>query len=231
MTHNFVVRNSETRFSVSLGLLSVGLCIALGGCAHDPVDAIVANLRDRNVEVRQAATNSLVEQPVNDSRVIKELTKNSSDKSSELRYKSTQALGKLGSAASSSLPLLRLRLQDLEKNVRLRAAFSIQKIDPADRSFVPVLTDAMREGDGRTLLEVGALGPQAAWAVPTLSQLLTHESPKVRTLAAKALGNIGPAASEAKMALEAARADSNAGVQKAANDALARMQKPAEAAK
>ena len=43
---------------------------------------------------------------------------------------------------------------------RLRAAFSIQKIDPADQSFVPVLTGAMREGDGRTLLEVGALDRQ-----------------------------------------------------------------------
>jgi HEAT repeat protein len=209
----------------------IGLCIALGGCGHDPVDAIVARLRDPNVEVRRAATHSLVEQPVNDQRVIKELTHNVSDKNPELRYESAEALGKLGPAANSSLPLLILRLQDGEKNVRLRAAFSIQKIDPADRSFVPALTDAMREGDGRTLLEVGALGPHAAWAVPTLSGLLSHESPKVRTLAAKALGNIGPAASEAKVALEAARSDPNAGVQKAATDALARVQKPADATK
>ena len=207
------------------------MCIALAGCGHDPVDAIVAKLRDPNVEVRRAATHSFVEQPMNDNRVIEELTKNVSDKNSELRYESAEALGKLGPAAKSSLPLLRLRLQDGEKNVRLRAAFSIQKIDPADRSFVPVLTDAMREGDGRTLLEVGALGPNAAWAVPTFSGLLSHESPKVRTLAAKALGNIGPAASGAKIALEAARSDSNAGVQKAATDALARLQKPAETAK
>ena len=85
-------------------------------------------LRDPNVEVRRTTTHSLVEQPVNDERVIKELTHNVSDKNSELRYESAEALGKLGPAANSSLPLLILRLQDGEKNVRRRAAFSIQKI-------------------------------------------------------------------------------------------------------
>ena len=231
MTYNIVIRDIETRSRVARGLLGVMLSIALGGCGHDPVDAIVARLRDPNAEVRRTATHSLVEHPINDNRVIEELTKNVSDKSSELRYESAEALGKLGPAARSSLPLVILRLQDGDKNVRLRAAFSIHKIDPGDQSFVPVLAGAMREGDGRTLLEVGSLGPDAAWAVPTLSGLLTHESPKVRTLAARALGNIGPAASAAKTALEAARSDSNAGVQKAATDALARVQKPAETAK
>ncbi len=110
----------------------------------------------------------------------------------------------MGPAAESSLPLVRLRLQDGEKNVRLCAAFSIQKIDPADRSFIQVLTAAMLEGDGRTLLDVAALGPNAAWAVPTLIGLLSHESPKVRTLAARALGSIGPAARVARPGLEAA---------------------------
>jgi HEAT repeat protein len=201
----------------------IALCTALGGCGHDPIDNVVAKLRDPNVGVRRAATHSLVEQPVNNERVIEELTKNVSDKSTELRYESAEALGKLGPAAKSSLPLLKLRLQDGDKNVRLRAAFSIEKIDPADRSFVPVLTAAMREGDGRTLLEVGALGPNAAWAVTTLSGLLSHESFKVRSLAATALGNIGPAAISAKPNLEALRSDNNSTVKKAANDALNRI--------
>jgi HEAT repeat protein len=201
----------------------IAICTALTGCGHDPVDNIVAKLRDPDVAVRRAATHSLVEQPVNNERVIEELTKNVSDKNTELRYESAEALGKLGPAAKSSLPLVKLRLQDGDKNVRLRAAFSIEKIDPADRSFVPVLIAAMREGDGRTLLEVGALGPNAAWAVPTLSGLLSHESFKVRSLSATALGNIGPAAISAKPNLEALRNDNNPTVKKAANDALNRI--------
>jgi HEAT repeat protein len=87
-----------------------------------------------------------------------------------------------------------------------------------------VIAASLKEGDGRTLLDVAAMGPDATWATPTLSGLLTHESPKVRTLAARALGSIGPAASAAKPALESARNDPNAGVKKAANDALKRIQ-------
>jgi HEAT repeat protein len=199
------------------------ICVACGGCGHDPIDALVARLRSPDVEVRQAATHSLVEQPINDSRVVQEITKNLSDKQTELRYESAEALGKLGPAAKSSVPLLKLRFQDDDKNVRLRAAFSVEKIDPTDRSFEPVLTAAMREGDGRTLLEVGALGPDAAWAVPALNRLLSHESFKVRSLAANALGNIGPAAISAKANLEALRNNKNSTVKKAANDALNRI--------
>jgi HEAT repeat protein len=208
---------------VWLNLFLIALCLAPSGCGHDPVDAIVANLHDPNVEVRRAAAHALVERPVGDERVIAELTKDVSDRDSEVRYESIEALGKLGPAAKPRLPLIALRLQDKERNVRIRAAFSIHKIDPADRTFVPVLVDAMREGDGRTLLEVAALGADAAWAVPTLSGLLSHESPKVRILAARALGSIGPAAIAARPGLEAARGDSNVNVKAAANGALNRI--------
>jgi HEAT repeat protein len=205
-------------------LFFVALCLAPSGCGHDPIEEVVAKLRDPNVDVRRAAAHSLVVQPVNDERLIAALAKDTSDRDSEVRFESVEALGKLGPPAKSSLPLIALRLQDKERNVRIRAAFSIHKIDPADRTYVPVLVDAMREGDGRTLLEVAALGPDAAWAVPTLSGLLSHESPKVRTLAARALGSIGPAASAARPGLEAASRDSNAAVQTAATEALAHVQ-------
>jgi HEAT repeat protein len=132
----------------------------------------------------------------------------------------------LGPAAKSSLPALKLALRDAEKPIRFRAAFSIEKIDPQERSFVPVLAAAMREGDGRTLLEVGAMGPDAVWAVPTLIGLLSHESPKVRALAARALGQIGPPAAAAKTALQQATRDSNAAVQGAAREALNRIGSP-----
>ena len=99
--------------------------------------------------------------------------------------------------------------------VRVRAALAIQKIDPKNVSFVPVLAGAMRSGDGRVLLAVGAMGAEAAWAVPTLVGLLSHESAQMRALAAQTLGRIGPAASEAKAALQRTLRDSNVAVQDA----------------
>ena len=62
----------------------------------------------------------------------------------------------------------------------MKAALAIQKIDRKNSSVVPVLIGAMREGDGRIFLEVGAMGEAGAWAVPTLVGLLSHESAKLR---------------------------------------------------
>ena len=69
------------------------------------------------------------------------------------------------------------------------------------------------------------MGEQAAWAVPTLIGLLSHEQAKVRALAAHTLGRIGPAASDAKAPLQRLLRDPNAAVQGAAHDALDRIQK------
>jgi HEAT repeat protein len=196
------------------------LCLPVLGCSRDSVADLVAKLKNPDVNVRRAAAAALDEQPTSDERTIEALTKSAADSDPEVRYRVTSALGKLGPVAKSAAPALRLALQDSETLVRIRAAFSLARIDPQDRSCLPVLVGAMREGDGRTLLEVGELGPQAAWAVPTLRNLLSHQSTKVRALAAKALGRIGPPAHDAMSDLQTAARDSNAAVRGAAQDAL-----------
>jgi len=74
------------------------------------------------------------------------------------------------------------------------------------------------------MLAVGGMGQDAAWAVPTLVTLLSHQQVQIRALAARTLGRIGPPAGNAKAALEKATQDPNATVKKAALDALARIQ-------
>jgi HEAT repeat protein len=195
------------------------LCLSTIGCV-DSTGKLVAQLGSSDLAVRRAAAAALDDQPSTDERAIAGLIKSLGDSDADVRYRAASALGKLGAAAKSAQPALRSALQDTEQAVRIRAAFSLARIDPQDRSFVPVLTAAMRNGDGRTLLEIGNLGAAAAWATPTLAGLLSHESPKVRILAANDLGRIGPAAASAKPALEAAARDSNAAVQHAAQNAL-----------
>jgi HEAT repeat protein len=209
------------RFSVAFAL------VLLAGCARDPVVELAAKLKDSHVEVRRAAAADLEAVPNSDKRVIGALSTALADEDTEVRYRSANAFGKVGAAAKGSVPALKTALQDPERSVRLRAAFAMSRIDPQEHSFMPVLVGAMREGDGRTLLEIASEGKNAAWAVPTLIGLLSHESSKVRTLAARALGSIGPAAGAAKGAIEAATHDSNAMVHSAAKDALKRVQMPA----
>src|SRR5262245_36079920 len=74
----------------------------------------------------------------------------------------------------------------------------------------------------RALRGYSALGNQAKCDVPHLIELMESESsPQVRSYIALALGNIGPAASEAIPVLERATLDKNEEVHKNAVSALA----------
>jgi HEAT repeat protein len=196
----------------------------IGGCSRDPLQEQISLLSDPDVTVRRAAARTLRDQRYSDERVVKALTDSAGDSDMEVRFLSIDALGQAGPKAKPSLSVLKSALADSDKRVRQEAALAIPKIDPTDTSFQAVLINAMREGDGRTLLAVSAMGESAAWAVPTLTGILSHADPKVRVLAARALGRVGPAATAGKPALEAASRDSNAAVQKAAKDALARIE-------
>jgi HEAT repeat protein len=198
----------------------LGLCLLFTGCGANPTDTAISQLQSSDVEVRRAAAHSLGEQTASDARAVAALTKAVADSDKEVRWLAIDDLAKIGPPAASSLPALVKALDDADAAVRLRAALAIQKIDPKNPNFPRVLIAEMRAGNGRVLLDVGAMGKDAAWAVPTLIELLSHQSPKVRALAAQALGRIGPASSDAKTALQRAASDPNSAVQSAAHEAL-----------
>jgi len=199
-------------------------CLLQLGCARDPLAERIAGLNDPDVGVRRTSARGFCEQPAADERAIAALAKSAADADVEVRSLAIAALGKAGSVAAPSLPVVRSALEDPEKRVRLEAALAMSKIDPRDASARPVLIAAMREGEGRTLLAIGTMGADGTWAVPTLVGLLSHEAPQVRALAAKTLGSIGPTAKDAAAALQAAQRDSNAAVRTTAKKALDRIQ-------
>jgi HEAT repeat protein len=192
------------------------------GCG-DPVDKLVAQLTSSEVQIRRDAARELSKLSNSDPRVIDALTKCVADADIEVRVRSINALGNMRAAAKPSIAALESALKDTDHHVRVKAALAIQQIDLQNRSYVPVLVSEMRSGDGRLILQVGAMGAGAAWAVPTLIGLLSHESPPMRALAARTLGQIGPPAASAKSALQQTKRDPNAAVQAAARDALARI--------
>lgn len=200
------------------------LCLVLvlaAGCSRDPTGRLVAQLESSDVVTRRGAAREIGEHPpAVDERLVGALAKTVGDSDEQVRVLSAKALGAIGSGAKAGVPALERGLEDSQASVRTQAALAIARIEPGNKKFVPVLAAAMRGGDGRLLLEIGAIGPQAVWAVPSLIELLSHPSPQMRALAAQTLGRIGPGAAEAKPALERAARDSNAAVRGAAQAAL-----------
>lgn len=199
--------------------LNFSLCLMLSGCGGDPIEKLVSELDSADAVVRRSAVHTILEKPVGDARVMAALAKCVADSDAEARYFAIDALGRIGPAAKPSIGELKKAMQDAEPRVRLRAALSIARIDAQEPSFLPVITNSMREGDGNTLLEIGAMGPSAVWAVPTLAELVSHPMLQVRVLALHDLGRIGPGASSALPALQNAMRDSNPAVKQAAEKA------------
>jgi len=122
------------------------------------------------------------------------------------------------------VPALERVLGDTDTSVRLSAAVALQKIDPANQSFRPLLVESLEAGHAPMFLEVGRMGPDAAWAVPTLVRLLSHPQPQIRALAARALGEIGVADADVESVLRRRVRDDAAAVRRAAQKALEQIQ-------
>ena len=119
-----------------------------------------------------------------------------------------------------AVPAIIERLEDDERDVRMRAMDVIQAIETVDDS-VPILAYAMttryhdvRRRAGSVLVEIGAAANKSMrQLVATLAQALTSDRDYVvRSLAARALGNLGPAAATAAASLATASKDPAPGV-------------------
>jgi HEAT repeat protein len=126
------------------------------------------------------------------------------------------------------IPILLKALEDGDERVRRRAInvlseFGVRASSPA--ALIAPLSEALRrdrEAIGRAFAAgtIGALGPAAAPAVPSLIEALGDRDRDVREAAAEALGKIGPAARAAVPALEEAALGRKKAVRHAAREAL-----------
>ncbi len=209
--------NSSPRLIVVCSVLFVV------GCGNS-TERLIAQLGDADLEIRRAAAHALAEQSDEGERVVAALSTASRDPDIEVKEVVITSLGSMGSRATTSLPALEQSLLDSELSVRVAAALAIEKIDPRSKSYVPVFTESLRAGHGPVFLEVGRMGTDAEWAVPTLVALLSDRRASIRALAADTLGKIGVADGNVKAALERSLRDDSPGVRKAAQRALEQTQ-------
>jgi HEAT repeat protein len=154
------------------------------------------------------------------------------------RHSAAFALGRMGADARSAVPDLVRRLRDKESSVREMAASALGDIARDLKGGKETVWQAsggwlvkMLESDQSDRVRrsaayaLGAFGPQAAGATPTLSKALRDDKPSVRQNAAWALGQIGPLAGDSVDALRACLQDADALVRRDAAGAFGSMGK------
>jgi HEAT repeat protein len=181
----------------------------LGPKARGAVPVLRKALNDRRPEVRIDAAIALISIDPPAPEAVRVLTV-ALEAGQEEAYDAPDALGSLGPAAGSALPVL---IGLVEKAGGGASIEALVRIDPAGKACIPSLIRALENKDPSVVATaanaLGLLGPRAIQAVPALAAVLKRnfdsggdETPFVD--AVKALGRIGPGARSAIPALIAA---------------------------
>ena len=155
--------------------------------------------------------------------VLQALTTHLADPDDRLRAAAAEAAADLEGDARPLLPRLRIALVDPAPDVRLFAALALGYLVEPDNvpALVPLLEDPTAEVRAAAAEALTAHGRFAvAAAEPLRIRLLQDEAQEVRTQAAQALGRIGLPSPPVLIALAAASQEREAGVRRAAREAL-----------
>ncbi len=182
-----------------------------------PSDQATRRRQPRNPPAR---ARKLAETTEDTAKSLPQLIRSLDDSDTDVRRLAANALGDLGSKAMAAVPALEKRLEDQEENVRLVSAWALANIDPTNAAPVQVLILSVREGNPRSIVALGQLGPTAVEAVPALVDALRSENSLVQAQAIKALEKIGPKAKAALPALNRFAKSQNEDLRTAAKKAI-----------
>lgn len=171
---------------------------------HEAVRVLAEALADPEAEVRELAAAGLAEFGPDAQIALPELIKAVQDENPVVRRRALRAIGFIGAtAADDALPCLIAATEDDDEGVSMQAIATIGELGPAAAPAVPALMSAIWTGDVRRRAVAGvSLTSIGAAAVPSLMQSLSHPAGEVRAKAAHLLGRLGPAAAEARAALQ-----------------------------
>lgn len=177
-------------------------------------------------DVRELAAAGLSELGPDAQIALPELIKAVQDESAVVRRRALRAIGFIGqNAADDALSCLIAATEDDDESVALQAVATIGDLGPAAAPAIPALMSAIWTGNVRRRAVAGASMMRiGAAAVPSLMQSLQHPAAEVRSKVAHLLAQIGPAAAEARPALQNLLNDRDDAVRAEAAAALKRLE-------
>jgi HEAT repeat protein/S1-C subfamily serine protease len=197
----------------------------LGPDAHAALPDLLAQLKDSDESVRQAALKAVVAIGP-EAKDVPALSEGLSSTSVEVRTLTMQALARLGAAAKDAVPALKTALKDSDKAIRIQAVQTLEAVGPAAKDAVPALEEALKDSDrnvgmasARALLKLG----ETKTAIGFLMDVLKNGSAEQRRASVQALGQ---AKTEAKTAAtELVRCVEDESLRTDASEALVRIGK------
>lgn len=215
-----------------LALASLLLLTTSCGCGPTRVEQLLEAAHSDDIDEQRTALRELADVGPDAASAFPDFIELSEHRHPDVRRLSGLALGRIASTLSTAddqhhetevQAVLTRLLDDPELAVRNTAAFALLDLDPDHPVAQQRVLSAMKQGDGGIIDRLTHTKPAPAWAIPTLSELVSHDSrPGIRRLAVVALGKIDPQAPEAQKKLQSALQDRDDRVREAARDALAR---------
>jgi HEAT repeat protein len=155
--------------------------------------ALIKAMNDPSDQVRVNAASALGE--LNVKQAVNVLILATHDRSSEVVMFTAQALGEIGSSASSAEPELLNLLENNSSEVRKVAAIALAKIGIGVEQAVLMMTEDLNLPDDASRYEaasaLGYMGQAARPAIPTLKSLLKDQAFNIQQEACRTLRNIG----------------------------------------
>jgi HEAT repeat protein len=196
------------------------------------VRTLAAGLADKDVRARRTVIDVLEGLGPAAAPAAAQLVQALADSDPFVRWAAARTLGKISPVeAATAVPALARLLEDTDLDLRLAAAVALERYGPAANAAVTALMESVQSTEPvlriASIRALGSIGaPDACQAIPILSESMTDPDSRVRQMAAKVLGKMGPLAREAEIALRQALDDKDPEVQKAAGEALLLIKRP-----
>jgi HEAT repeat protein len=199
------------------------------------LDAMIANLSDRDFRVRLSAVDVLETLGDSAAPAIPALVKALRDTNKFVRWGSARTLGRLAPrSADEVVPGLMALLNDREDHsVRITAAYALEEYGPSAKGAVRHLARVINRGDKEYIIailhSIQGIGSDAVLALPNVAWILrSRDLPtSVRVEAAQTLARFGPLAKDLREELRDVMVnDSDEAVRNAASAAVLAIDKP-----